>query len=132
MRKKFLKFTNADPEVKEMFPDTDIYVTNNNGDDICGIVKSYQIGRKKQPATIFPDGLSQIYLTSECHRQLADKLDSLEGVASPSASPNTAQLAIALMDRIAESFESDLDSDIKEESVRDATQQWRSATGKPA
>lgn len=100
MRKKFLKFTNADPEVKEMFPDTDIYVTNNNGDDICGIVKSYQIGRKKQPATIFPDGLSQIYLTSECHRQLADKLDSLEGVASPSASPNTAQLAIALLKRV--------------------------------
>jgi hypothetical protein len=50
----------------------------------------------------------------------------------PCGEHNTAQLAIALMNSIADSTENDSYSDIKEEYVRDAVKQWRSATDKRA
>lgn len=77
MSKKFLKYEDTEPEIREMYPDIDIWVSNNRNEELCGISKLYQIGRKKQPAAIFYDGFHSVYFTSDCLRQLADKLDSL-------------------------------------------------------
>jgi len=82
MRKKFLTFDKRNDGH---------FIIMNKGQPLGCIESKGIIFSTRAVSTEFERDLE---MTSECHRQIADKLDSLEGVVSPSASDNSTMAEI--------------------------------------
>ena len=73
--KKFLCFIPNDaPELKKLYNKTLFWIENNKGEDL-GRIDKVKVGRKMRMASVSD---LDVFMTSECHRQIADYLDKLE------------------------------------------------------
>jgi hypothetical protein len=74
--KKFLRYkANSDPSMLKLYPNLTHWVFNKKGEELCCIERTKLWGRVRVASLTTDSG---VYLTSDCHRQIADFIDSQE------------------------------------------------------
>ena len=86
--KKHLNFVaNSDPAVMRIFPEVTHWVfSDNNHVELCAIVRT-KLWRRVRVASLTTN--EGVYMTGDCHRQVADFIDSQEKELSGGKQPPT-------------------------------------------